>query len=102
MICLSASPSQPLAPIRLSVNPLGCVPRSQALEYAQAQPYHAVLSNCIQSSDFLVRVLTGGRVRGAPIIYDKLCGHVPPLDSPLLLMLQLTMQTTWCAAPRHK
>ena len=66
----------------------------QAIEFAQAQQYHAVHSNCIQFADYAVRLLSGGAVRGAPLAYDVLCGTVPAADSPLLGMLAM-LQMTW-------
>jgi hypothetical protein len=42
-----------------------------------------------------VRVLTGGAVRSAPLIFDLLVGRVPPQDSPLLGFLFMATQMTW-------
>ncbi|KAK9822006.1 hypothetical protein WJX81_008689 [Elliptochloris bilobata] len=71
-------------------------PRVQeALEFAQGRAYHALANNCISTSDFLVRVLTNGVVRGAPLVFDALCGHAAAQDSPLLLMFMLMTQLSW-------
>ena len=48
----------------------------QALDFAQSLPYHALKTNCIAVADFVVRVLTGGAVRSAPLIYDRVVGEV--------------------------
>lgn len=48
----------------------------QALAFAEATPYHALRSNCICFADFAVRVLTGGAVKCAPLIFDLLVGQV--------------------------
>lgn len=48
----------------------------QALAFAEGNPYHALKSNCICFADFVVRVLTGGAVKCAPLIYDLLVGQV--------------------------
>ena len=53
----------------------------QALAVAQRQPYHALQSNCIAFADYAVRVLTGGRVRSAPLIFDLLVGQVGAGDT---------------------
>ena len=53
-----------------------CVPLMQALDFAQSLPYHALKTNCIAVADFVVRVLTGGAVRSAPLIYDRVVGEV--------------------------
>ncbi|EFN56517.1 expressed protein [Chlorella variabilis] len=67
----------------------------QALQFAGGTMYHALRNNCICFADFVVRVLTGGAVRGAPLIFDALVGQVPVADSPLLALLELTMQMSW-------
>ncbi|KAL4451457.1 hypothetical protein ABPG75_007119 [Micractinium tetrahymenae] len=67
----------------------------QALAFAEATPYHALKSNCICFADFAVRVLTGGAVKGAPLIFDLLVGQVPPVDSPLLTLLGMTTELRW-------
>jgi hypothetical protein len=73
--------------------PLDCL--FQAFEFCDARKYHVVHNNCIQNADFLVRVLTGGLVKNAPLIYDVMCGNVPTVDPPMLMMLPLLMQKTW-------
>ena len=72
-----------------------CAPVLQAVEFAEGRPYHAFANNCIQNCDFLVRALTGGAVRGAPLLYDALCGRVPPQDAPMLLMFMLMTRISW-------
>ena len=72
---------------------LGCV--VQAVKFCESLPYHAFTNNCIQNTDFLVRVLTGGRVRNAPLAYDALCGSVPEQDNPMLLMFMLMTGISW-------
>ena len=67
----------------------------QAMEFCSAKKYHVIHNNCIHACDFLVRVLTGGIVRSAPLIYDALCGDYPDVDPPMLMMLPLLMQKTW-------
>lgn len=68
---------------------------AQAVEFCESRPYHAFANNCIQTTDFLVRVLTGGRVRSAPLIYDALCGSVPAQGNPMLLMFMLMTRLSW-------
>ena len=70
----------------------------QAMAFCGTKKYHVVHNNCIHACDFLVRVLTGGLVRSAPLIYDALCGEYPPIDPPMLMMLPLLMQKTWYGA----
>ncbi|GAB4818448.1 hypothetical protein N2152v2_005494 [Parachlorella kessleri] len=67
----------------------------KALRFAERQPYQALRNNCIAFADFCVRVLTGGAVRSAPLIFDAVVGKVPPQDSPLLGFLYMTTQLTW-------
>ena len=67
----------------------------QAISFVEGRQYNAFLNNCIQNTDFLVRVLTGGAVRNAPLIFDALCGHVPPQDNPMLLMFMLMTRMSW-------
>ncbi len=71
----------------------------QAVSFVESRLYNAFLNNCIQNTDFLVRVLTGGAVRNAPLIFDALCGHVPPQDNPMLLMFMLMTRMSWYATP---
>jgi hypothetical protein len=71
----------------------------QALQFCQSQQYHAFANNCMQNTDFLVRTLTGGQIRNAPLVYDELCGSVPPQDNPMLLMFMLMTRISW-SAPR--
>ena len=75
--------------------PAYLAPGSQAVEFVQSRQYHAMLNNCIQNCDFLVRALTGGSVRSAPLVYDALCGRVPPQDNPMLLMFMLMTRLSW-------
>ncbi|CAK0785920.1 hypothetical protein CVIRNUC_009133 [Coccomyxa viridis] len=67
----------------------------EAVSFVESRLYNAFLNNCIQNTDFLVRVLTGGAVRNAPLIFDALCGHVPPQDNPMLLMFMLMTRMSW-------
>eukprot|EP00884_Botryococcus_braunii_P022100 jgi/Botrbrau1/8574/Bobra.0359s0037.1 len=67
----------------------------QAIAFMEGRKYHAILNNCMQNSDFLLRVLTGGLVKDAPLVYDVLCGQVPERDSPLLLMFLLMTKMSW-------
>jgi hypothetical protein len=53
--------------------------------------YHALRNNCIAFADFIVRVLTGGAVRGAPLIFDALVGQVRALAEPRLHVLRLNL-----------
>ena len=69
----------------------------QAVSFVESRLYNAFLNNCIQNTDFLIRVLTGGAVRNAPLIFDALCGHVPPQDNPMLLMFMLMTRMSWYA-----
>ena len=70
---------------------------AQALAFAESRPYHALRNNCIHFADFCVRVLTGGAVRGAPLLYDLICGTVLPApDPPMLVMMQMMLQMPWC------
>lgn len=50
--------------------------RTQALRFAEGRRYHALRNNCLGFADFVVRVLTGGRVKNAPLIFDCLVGEV--------------------------
>ena len=63
------------------------IPRQAALDFLQGKPYHALKNNCIAAADFLVRVLTAGAVKSAPLIYDLLAGDVPEEDNMLLGMM---------------
>ena len=67
----------------------------QAIDFAQSRKYHAFANNCIQNCDFLVRVLTAGSVRNAPLVFDALCGVVPPQDNPMLVMFMLMTGLSW-------
>ena len=67
----------------------------QALKFAEGRKYHAVNNNCIHNTDFFCRVLTEGRVRNAPIIYDAVAGRVPEQDHPMLLMFFLMTRLSW-------
>lgn len=44
-------------------------------------------NNCIAFADFMAGVLTGGTVRGLPLIFDALAGSFPAVDPPLLPMM---------------
>jgi hypothetical protein len=66
-----------------------------ALEHAQRRPYHALRNNCIAFADAAVRVLTGGLVRGAPLLFDAFVGRVPDPDPPLLPLLAAVAGVTW-------
>jgi hypothetical protein len=46
----------------------------------------------------MVRLLTGGAVRSAPLIYDLVCGEVPSVDPPVVLMAQAMLQLPWTYA----
>lgn len=69
----------------------------QALQFAEARPYHALRNNCIAFADFAVRVLTGSTIKSAPLVFDIVAGKVPPQDSPLLAFLFMATQMTWFA-----
>lgn len=71
--------------------------RLQAIQFVQSREYHAIHNNCIHNTDFLCRVLTGGRIRNGPLIYDAIAGEVPEEDHPMLLMFFLMTQLSWCA-----
>lgn len=97
IVCHAAEPpadGAPLLHIAAPHHTLTDPAVQKAIEFASAQQYHTVHSNCIQFADFAVRLLTGGAVMGAPLAYDVLCGSVPPADSPLLGMLAM-LQMTW-------
>mmetsp|Transcript_38733 Transcript_38733/g.109542 ORF Transcript_38733/g.109542 Transcript_38733/m.109542 type:complete len:395 (+) Transcript_38733:206-1390(+) len=68
---------------------------SEAMEFVNSKRYHAINNNCIHVTDFLVRVLTGGLVKFSPLLYDSVCGSVPSVDPPMLMMVPLLMQRTW-------
>ena len=55
---------------------LDSAPAAAAVAFVQSRAYHAMLNNCIATADFLARALTGGSVRGVPLLYDLLCGQV--------------------------
>eukprot|EP00887_Chlorella_sp_A99_P001331 scaffold14.g1331.t1 len=58
--------------------------------------YHAIFENCIAFADFMVRLLTGGGVCGAPLLFDALAGRVPPQDPPMLpFMLSMVGLSGW-------
>ena len=84
-------PAAPLPGLR------NCFLPPQAVSFVESRLYNAFLNNCIQNTDFLVRVLTGGAVRNAPLIFDALCGHVPPQDNHMLLMFMLMTRMSWYA-----
>jgi len=67
----------------------------RAIEFVSKKKYHALRRNCIAFADFIVRVLTKGKVKHATLMFDAVCGHVPEQDSPLLQMLYLMQQLTW-------
>lgn len=67
----------------------------QAVEFAAGKAYHAMRNNCIAFADFIVRILTGNKVRSAPHIFDLIVGVVPQVDSPMLPLLQALTQMTW-------
>ena len=67
----------------------------QALEFAASKAYSVIRNNCIAVADFVVRVLTGNRVKNSPLVFDKIVGTVPEIDSPMLPMLQMMTQMTW-------
>ncbi|GFR51126.1 hypothetical protein Agub_g13479 [Astrephomene gubernaculifera] len=69
----------------------------ELISFAESRPYHAIRNNCIHFADVLVRLMTGNNVRGAPLLYDMVCGAVPPVDNPMLLMMQLMFRTPWFA-----
>ena len=69
MLARSRAQSTPLTPSSLC-------PAAQALRFAEGRPYQALLNNCIAFADFAVRVLTGGAVRSAPLLFDALVGRV--------------------------
>jgi hypothetical protein len=84
----------PMLHVRVPVHSLQDGLVQKALAFAQAQPYHALRQNCICFADFMARVLTGGVVKGAPLVFDLLAGTVPAADLPLLQLLSL-FQMTW-------
>ncbi|KAI7838929.1 hypothetical protein COHA_007291 [Chlorella ohadii] len=84
----------PMLHVDLPVHALQDAVVQQALAFAQAQPYHALRQNCICFADFIARVLTGGVLKGAPLIFDLLVGMVPAADPPLLQLLSL-FQLSW-------
>lgn len=67
-------------------------PRVQALAFAEANPYHALKSNCICFADFAVRVLTGGAVKCAPLVFDLMVGQV---GGPLLTGGCMAFKGSW-------
>ncbi|KAI3427229.1 hypothetical protein D9Q98_007164 [Chlorella vulgaris] len=85
----------PMLHIGVPVHALEDEAVQRALRFAESTDYHALQNNCIAFSDFAVRVLTGGVVRNAPIIFDAVVGQVPPVESPLLGLLALMMQLSW-------
>lgn len=69
--------------------------RVQAVAFVEARQYHAINNNCIHNTDFLCRVLTRGRLRNGPLVYDALAGSVPEQDHPMLLMFFLMTRLSW-------
>lgn len=67
----------------------------RALGFLQAQRYSLLRTNCMSAADFLVRVLTLGRARNAPLAYDLLVGQVPAQDSPMVALMTLTLGLSW-------
>ncbi|GIL61590.1 hypothetical protein Vafri_16028 [Volvox africanus] len=67
----------------------------QLIAFAESRPYNALRNNCIHFADTLVRVLTAGAVRSAPLLYDMSCGSIPVVDNPMLLMMQLMLRMPW-------
>jgi len=55
----------------------------QACQFAVSQDYQPLFRNCSMFADFIVRLLTGGAVRSAPLIFDLVTGQAPVHDSPL-------------------
>ncbi len=71
----------------------------QAIRFAESRKYDAINNNCIQNTDFFCRILTSGKVRNAPMIYDLLAGKIPEQDHPMLLMFFLMTRLSWWALP---
>jgi len=67
----------------------------EAIAFCGRRKYHALDNNCIHNTDFLVRVLTGGLVRSAPLLYDAHAGKVPKEDPPMLVMIGFILKRTW-------
>lgn len=88
-------PIGPFLHVDVPTHPLSHPEIQQAITFAQGRKYHTLRGNCIQFADAMVRLLTGGAVFGAPLAYDAKAGSVPPVDSPLLPMLSMTMQLSW-------
>jgi hypothetical protein len=70
----------------------------QALALAESRPYNILRNNCIHFADAMTRLLTGGAVRSAPLVYDLVAGQVPPVDPPVVLMAQAMLQLPWTCA----
>ncbi|KAL4441079.1 hypothetical protein ABPG77_010510 [Micractinium sp. CCAP 211/92] len=85
----------PMLHIAAPHHPLEAAHVQKALAFAEATPYHALKSNCICFADFAVRVLTGGAIKCAPLVFDLMVGQVPPVDSPLLALLGMTTGLSW-------
>lgn len=69
---------------------------SQALRFAESTDYHALQNNCIAFSDFAVRVLTGGVVRNAPIIFDAVVGQVRACMHACMCVRQACLRAHAC------
>ena len=67
----------------------------KAINFAGQKSYQALKNNCIAFADFITRVLTGGRVRNAPLIFDHVAGKIPLVDSPMLPLFQAMLKMTW-------
>lgn len=76
-------------------HPIDAAHVKRALEFASKMPYQALRNNCIAFADFIVRVLTGNRVRSAPLIFDPVVGKYPEIDSPLLPLIQTLSGMSW-------
>ena len=70
----------------------------QAIQFARGRNYNAFVNNCVQATDFFVRIMTKGAVCHAPLLFDALCGQVPEQDPPMLLLFFLMTGVSWCVS----
>lgn len=85
----------PMLHMAVPHHPLDAEQVEKAINFAASRAYQALKNNCIAFADFITRVLTGGHIKNAPLIFDHIVGHVPPVDSPMLPFFQAMLKTTW-------
>jgi len=78
-------------------------PVVKAIQFAASKNYQVMSNNCIQFACFMIFVLTKGRLRNAPLVFDVVCGKIPihisngtsNVSSSLLDMMMAMMGMSW-------